>query len=122
MTPSANRIQPIELNDLYDYKKVILDLLYENYSVNFPDRSELEKYALKSYKDMVKFCEDKSAIIFGAYEDGTIVGFLWAYSREFLGENRIHLGHIVVNSIYRGKGIGTLMIDSLEKYAIQKKI
>lgn len=108
--------------DLEKNRDILIELLNENNRINFPDRSDLEKFAINNYQDMVRFNKDNSAILIGAYLNGTIVGFIWAYRRDFFGEKRIHVGHIVVDSKMRGRGLGTKLMDSLEKLSIQEEI
>lgn len=115
-------IKFISESDLEKNKQILIELLEENYSINFPERNNLKEYAINSYKDMVRFNKDNSAILVGAYDSTKIVGFLWAYKREFLGEKRIHIGHIIVNSSVRARGIGTKLLDRLEMLACQEEI
>lgn len=120
--PSEIEIRMISGVDLEKNRNILIELLNENNEINFPDRSDLEKFAINNYQDMVRFNKDNSAILVGAYLNGTIVGFIWAYRRDFFGEKRIHITHIVVDSKIRGRGVGTKLMDTLEKLSIQEEI
>lgn len=115
-------IRLITEQDLIDNKNEILEMLNENYRINFPHRGDLSVFANTNYSDMKKFSEDGLAIILGAFMNGKTIGFLWAYKRIFLGEPRIHISHVVVNSRYRGNGIGTKMMALVERLALQEDI
>jgi len=71
---------------------------------------------------MLRFLNDGSAILIGAFKGAAIVGFLWAYRREVFGEQRLHVGHIIVSSMERSGGIGTRLLNSLEVIAGEKGI
>ncbi|PAM96782.1 hypothetical protein B4N84_00440, partial [Flavobacterium sp. IR1] len=92
------------MEDLIENKNFLIDLLEDNLKINFPNMSNLTKYAINGYDDMLRFKKDNSAILIGAFDKERIIGFLWAYTREILGESRIHIGHIVVNSEVRSRG------------------
>lgn len=108
--------------DLENNSKEFIGLLNENYHINFPHRNDLSDFVDKNIYDMRKFNKDGSALIIGSFLDEKVIGFLWAYERIFLGESKLHISHIVVNSEFRGFGIGTSMINHLEKLALEKDI
>ncbi|AOT70136.1 GNAT family N-acetyltransferase [Geosporobacter ferrireducens] len=108
--------------DLNENSKEIIELLNDNYLINFPNHHDLSNFAISNFHDMKKFINDGSALIIAAYSGGKVIGFLWAYRRLFLGEERLHISHIVVDAAFRGYGIGTRMIDFIEKYALEKNI
>ncbi|WP_019230346.1 GNAT family N-acetyltransferase [Sedimentibacter sp. B4] len=107
---------------LNENSKEIIELLNENYLINFPNHHDLSNYAISNFKDMKKFINNGSALVVGAYSGGKTIGFLWAYRRLILGEERLHISHIVVDAAFRGYGIGTRMIDFIEQYALKKDI
>lgn len=108
--------------DLENNSNEFIELLNENYCINFPHRDNLSDFVDVNFYDMRKFNRDGSALIIGSFIDEKIIGFLWAYKRIFLGESKLHISHVVVNSEFRGFGIGTSMINQLEKLALEKDI
>lgn len=108
--------------DVSDNSKEFIELLKDNYLINFPNIEDPSNFAVASFVDIKKFIEDGSALIIGAFLEKKVIGFLWAYRRVFLGETRLHISHIVVNSEFRGYGIGSRMIKYVEKLAIEKDI
>ena len=94
---------------------------YENLNINLSFIKEKEELAKEKYIDIVRFNKDGSAILYGAFEE-TMIGFLWAYEREVLGEKRLHLTHLIVDSNVRGKGIGSALIKKLHVAALERKV
>lgn len=115
-------IRFISENDLLKDEKIIKELLDENFKINFLGIDNFNKYVNDGYQNMLRFQRDGSAILIGAYIGATITGFLWAYRREVLGEQRLHIGHIVVNSCARSRGIGTRLLNKLEIFANENGI
>jgi ribosomal protein S18 acetylase RimI-like enzyme len=111
-------VRSIKNIDLIRHRDKFINLVYENYKINFPHLDGLVKYAEKSYEDMIQFELDNSAVLIGAFYNDTIIGFLWAYGRNVLGENRIHLSHVIIESEYRGCGIGSMLLTKLESLSM----
>jgi ribosomal protein S18 acetylase RimI-like enzyme len=57
---------------------------------------------------------DSTVVLF----EETIVGFANFY--EMIEEQYCTIGNVIVNAEYRGKGVGTYLIDIMEKIAISK--
>lgn len=115
-------VRLISVEDLIGNKDFLIDLLEDNLKINFPGMNNLTQYAINGYDDMLRFKKDDSAILIGAFNKERIIGFLWAYTREILGERRIHIGHIVVSSEVRSGGIGSKLLKLLEDYSIRENI
>jgi len=115
-------IRLISEDDLIRNKNVLINLLEDNIRINFPETGDLAELVNSSYNDMLRFLNDGSAILIGAFKGAAIVGFLWAYRREVFGEQRLHVGHIIVSSMERSGGIGTRLLNSLEVIAGEKGI
>ena len=107
-------VRKLTEEDLDRYHNEIVKFIYENLNINLPFIKEKEELAKEKYIDIVRFNKDGSAILYGAFEE-TMIGFLWAYEREVLGEKRLHLTHLIVDSNVRGKGIGSALIEKKSK-------
>ncbi|HAA86241.1 MAG TPA: hypothetical protein DCE14_07860 [Kosmotogaceae bacterium] len=116
------KVRQVTKSDLFSNRSMLLELLVQIYSVNFAMKDHLELVASKDYKDMLRFHEDGSAIILGAFEKDSIVGFLWCYIRDVLGEARIHVKHFGVIPEMRSRGLGTKLLNRLESLAKVKEI
>lgn len=109
-------------DDLIKNEDVLKKLIEENLRINFKCIDNLSELAVNGYNDMIRFIRDGSAIIIGAFESSDLVGFLWAYTRDFLGEQRLYITHIIVGSNVRYSGIGKQLLLTLEGIAQKKKI
>lgn len=118
----AVEIRPMPEDDLVANEGILLHLLEENARVNFPWLEDTAELAGTWYRNMLRFAGDSSAILVGAFEGTSLVGFLWAHRRDVLGERRIHVGHIAVRSVERSRGIGTSLLSGLETIASQEGI
>lgn len=114
-------VRKLTEEDLDRYHNEIVKFIYENLNINLPFIKEKEELAKEKYIDIVRFNKDGSAILYGAFEE-TMIGFLWAYEREVLGEKRLHLTHLIVDSNVRGKGIGSALIEKLRAAALERKV
>lgn len=116
MEPKDLVFRNINETDIINNKSNITALLLENLMINFPGFTSLSDYAASTYEDIKRFQKDNSAILIGAFDKDILVGFLWAYKRSVLGEQRIHLSHIVIDSELRSHGIGSRLLNTLEDF------
>ena len=84
--------------------------------------ADSKAYVEKVLNDLETFCADGSAILFGAYKDEFLCGIIWAYKQRVLDEKRIHITRLYVDSKFRGQGIATMLMNELEKNAINDGI
>lgn len=115
-------IRLISEGDLIRNEGIIKDLLEDNFQINFPYIDDLDELVVKGYNNMLCFKRDGSAIIIGAFEGMVIMGFLWAYKRKVLGEQKLHIDHIIMNAMARSGGIGTRLLNTLERLASEEGI
>lgn len=108
--------------DINENSIEIIELLNNNYLINFPNHYGLSSFVISNFNDMKKYINNGSALVVGAYSEEKVIGFLWAYRRLFLGEERLHISHIVVDATFRGHGIGSRMIDFIEQHALKNEI
>ena len=100
-------------NDFLNYIKLVLDkneIISDKNSIN------------QIFNNMKNFIKDKSAIIIGAFKQNRLLGFIWGYKITVYNEKRIHINYFIVNELYRKKGIGSKLIESLYKKAKNDKI
>jgi ribosomal protein S18 acetylase RimI-like enzyme len=116
------QIRLISEEDLIIHKTAFKGLLNDNMHINFTHIDNFDEFVNDSYQNMLKFLRNGSAILIGSFNKNEMIGFLWAYQREFFGEQRIHIGHIIVNVNERSKGIGTKLLNYLEKIAKEKNL
>ncbi|MDO9556280.1 MAG: GNAT family N-acetyltransferase [Coriobacteriia bacterium] len=103
--------------DIVRNETVLSDLLADNFESNMPFVENPVQLAGTEYDRMLGYQRDGSAILIGAFDEMDIVGFVWAYRREVLGQPRLHVGHIVVDSRTRSRGVGAALLKALEEMA-----
>ena len=103
--------------EMYEkYFEEILEL--KNYSsrIHFKDEN-VEEFNRKKLEEVYQYLEREQAILFIALEDKRVVGYIWGYPHKFFQEKRLYVNSLVVNKKYSGKGIGKLLLKTMEKYA-----
>lgn len=110
-------IRPIAEADIVRNETVLLELLADNYETNMSFCGSPAQVAGNDYVRMLEYQRDGSAVLIGAFDGSAIVGFIWAYRREVLGQPRLHVGHIIVDAAARSRGIGAALLKALEESA-----
>lgn len=68
--------------------------------------------------ELIEYVGNDLAIVFGCVDDkGKLVGFIWAYCVAFREENRMYVSVIQIDNAYRGCGLGTKLLNSIESEA-----
>ena len=99
-----------------DLKKMLNDVLV----INGFNKTREQINTL--FDDMLKFIEDGSAYIIGAFDDKKIAGFIWVYKRNVDEKIKLHINYFIVNEEYRRLGIGKKLIDEVLAYAKKNNI
>lgn len=115
-------IRELSHEDVTENRDLILNLFATSYAENFAGRYEINTMVKQRYMNLLKFVEDGSAIFLGALEKNIVCGMLWAYERTLMGERRIHITDIVVGEGYRGKGLGSCLLEKLKVMAKEREV
>jgi ribosomal protein S18 acetylase RimI-like enzyme len=107
----------IDEKDIERNKDIIIKLLENNLLINFPRITCAFETACENYEIMLKSKHDDSSILIGYFMSNIISGFIWAYKRNVFNEQQFHISHFIVDEIYRGKGVGTMLIYALKQKA-----
>ncbi len=102
--------------ELLSNEKNIKELLINIYQANFENPINAKEVAELDYQKLLLFAKDRTAILFFAVLEEKLIGFLWAYFREVIGEKKLHIKHIIIDEPYRGQGIGKELIHCLEEH------
>ena len=73
--------------------------------------------AYEKIGDLIAHLTDKSCIAYGAFEADELIGYIWAYRHPFREETRMYINELSVRSDYRGRGIGTALMNMVEEWA-----
>src|SRR5699024_10633958 len=89
-------------------KHRILQFLKETREASFTDNQVSDDYLQERFEKLIKYIISKKGNIISYEFEGLMIGYLWYFKNEL---NRYHINEIAVNSEFRGKGIGTKLID-----------
>ena len=107
--------QLINENVAKQYKDCIIECfneLFKNSNI-IRSKSEIEEL----HNNMIKYIQDGTARIVGAFDEKNLLGFIWAYQRNANNEKRYHINYFIVNSKKRNQGIGKNLIQEVYKIA-----
>ena len=76
--------------------------------------------AYEKISSLIDHLRDNTAVVYGAFYDEKIVGFIWAYLHQFREENRMYVSEIRVKEEYRSRGIGKSLLKTVEAIAKEK--
>jgi ribosomal protein S18 acetylase RimI-like enzyme len=71
---------------------------------------------------MMGYTRDETAIIIGAINESKLIGLLWGYIIERLGDLKVHITQYGVLEEFRGNGVGSHLLCMIEKKASEMKI
>ncbi|MGF3112262.1 GNAT family N-acetyltransferase [Facklamia sp. P9177] len=98
------------LEDIKNNKNTILNLMIQSLKITFSS-IEISKDQINSrFNNLITFIENGEAKILLAEDNKIICGYLWYFYKK---KNLIHINSFVVDSKYRGKGIGSTLYNML---------
>lgn len=109
-------------SDIRNNQQAFSDLFISVYHVNFPDGEFTNNFGYERVQDILGYIEDKSAIVYGAFEDDRLAGFIWGYTRRISEEIRIHVPVLVVNKQHQRKGVARRLMEMMKSYCHDNSI
>ena len=111
------RIEELNAETVKQYRHEIAQFYYENMQTC----SCLEHFtfdrAYEKIGDLIDHLNTNTCIAYGAFEDGEIIGYIWAYPHPFREETRMYINEIRVKEEYRNRGIGKELMRMVEERA-----
>lgn len=95
----------------------MLNIALDNDFGHYQKRTVVAYKKLSDIKYYTKVLQRKSAITLGAFEKNKLIGFI---SLENKDGGVGFVEWFIVDKVYRGKGIGTALMNRLEKEALRK--
>lgn len=111
------KIEPITAEMAERYREQLAQFYYENVRSNAFHSHYTYDEAYEKIGSLIDHLRDDTAIVYGAFEDGKLIAFIWAYGHQFREENRIYVSEIRVKEEYRKLGIGSQMLKLVEDRA-----
>ena len=106
-------------DDFSLWKDQIGILLNCSVQKNFPDAEVDESYGKNKCDEVDHYLIDGSAIVFAAVEGETLAGWVWCHKINRPEGLRIHIAEIAVADKWYRQGIGSLLLEKVEDYAIE---
>lgn len=107
-------IKRLRLQELKISKERIVSLMRQ-----LTPENDNEIY-LKKYDELEKYISDGSAIVFAAFFDRIMQGYIWGYHRMNHGSERVHVTQFIVDRRYRNLGIGRELMAEINRYSAEK--
>ncbi len=111
------RIEPITAEIAEGYRSELAQLYFDNVRSNAFHSHYTYTEAYEKINDLIGHLRDNTAVVFGAFDDEKIVGFIWSYVHQFREEKRMYVSEIRVKEEYRKHGIGNQMMRMVEDKA-----
>lgn len=119
------------MNEIY-YKKINLQLLekhydellsLKNYNSSLHFKSDyIDIFNRNKLNELYEYLPTKKAILYGAFKDDNVKGFIWAYPRIFFDENRLFINTIVVSKDFQKMGIGKKLFELIYNEALTNNV
>ena len=114
-------IKEIGHTEVVEFEKELKSFLHMNLSENYPEY-DVDELTCEFYEKMLRYSEDGSAVLLGAFDDDKMIGFHWGHEVVFLGKKRMHSYMNGINPKYRGNHIGSNFFRKLENIARERGI
>lgn len=98
-------------------KNEIKALIQETMIYNFPNAVIEDNYYEDTLSRLGNYIVDGSAVAFLAVEEQEVLGWIWCHSIQRLNERRLHVANFAVSKASRNKGVGSLLIKTVEEFA-----
>lgn len=95
--------------------------MYEDcvYTYHYPDKKIDRHYIKTSINSLIEHLSNDLTKFIVIQNEEQIIGFTWIYKRPFLGTNRMIINAIYIIDVYRGNGLGKLLMDEIEKVSYE---
>lgn len=113
------QIIKIEHENFPLWRSQIEMLFNSSVRVNFPDADVGESYGKEKCDDVAGFLQDKTAIVFAAVDGKQLAGWVWCHEIHRMDGKRIHIAEIAVDDNFHRQGIGSQLLEKVEKYAAE---
>lgn len=113
------KIIRLTIDDVKKHKKELIYMLKQSFGSSFPGQEFSNNSFEKRIESLENFLKEKKAIIYGCEKTDELIGFIWFFGKD---TKTIHINHFVVDERFRRLGVGKLLWDQVEKYAIDENL
>lgn len=111
-------IEALSAEYIQSHQEILSQFIFRSVrNANYTEAFQLADAEKKS-ADLVQYVQESKAIVFGAFEDGEQIGFIWAYPYAFRSQtDRVYVSILYVNEQYRSMKIGQKLLAAVEDRA-----
>ena len=102
---------------LLEAKADVIALIRETMRYNFPSSMIEDGYYEQTVQSLAQYLEQDKAVVFAAYEDGALQGWIWCHEIDRMGSKRLHIASFAVKEGTRKKGVGQQLMQQAQDYA-----
>ncbi len=111
-------IKKIDVSDCDAHEEDLVRYIYENNRWRRYVEPKDTESAYKLFSEMKSGIREKTAIVYGAVDNGVLVGFIWTSKRSFREDNkRMFLNIMYVDDRYKNYNVCELLLDAVKKKA-----
>lgn len=116
-------IKTLQHDDFIRNITTLKKLLMSSYESNFNISKELCSITVESkIEELGQYVKLQKATLLGAFNEDTLVGFVWCYIHDYFDEERLHINQIIIDRDFRGQGIAKKLLTQTEIYASEFNI
>lgn len=116
-------IKFLKSRDIEFYKEQLIRYIYESNRNAAYMESYSKNDAKDKYEELLSYSKEKKAIVYGAIEEGNLIGFIWAYRYAFReDQSRLYVSILHVDKAYRNMHVGRELLTTVEERAAKEKI
>lgn len=109
-------VKKISISDVDIHKASIMQLLNSCFEKTFGIK--VNQAIIENKIDSLAYhIVNETAYAYGAFQDNKMIGFIWAYPMSSAFETVFHVAYIAVIKEAQGLGIGSLLLEIIEKTA-----
>lgn len=109
-------VKKISISDVDIYKESIMLLLHSCFEKTFGIKVN-QTIINNKIDSLVYHIANETAYAYGAFQDNNMIGFIWAYPMLSAFETVLHVAYIAVMKEAQGLGIGSLLLEIIERTA-----
>ncbi len=113
------KIKRLFAKDCEKYQKELTYYIYESVKNAAFEESYVEEQAYQKYQELHDYLDQEKAIVFGAFEEQRLIGFLWSYPYPFRDDKkRLYVSILHIDSEFRNKHYGEELLKKMEDVAV----
>ena len=111
-------IKRIYQEDCIKYHDILATYIFQSVKNSMYEEKYSMQDANRKCEELWRYLGSCKAIVFGAFDDKELIGFVWAYEYPYRDDtSRVYVSILHVDECYRGKSIGKQLLYAIEEEA-----